>query len=262
MISPEWATLKKYKGSKLPHWDCEKAVYHVCFRLADSIPVEKQKQWLEERKLILNSPSFKNRKLTREEEERLKYLFSEKIEKCLDAGYGESLLRRPTLAGIVEEAIRHFDGERYQLHAWSIMPNHVHVIVEPEKGWELKRIVYTWKSYTAHRINRYLNRKGQFWEQESYDHIIRSEKEYWFQIDYVWSNPDKAGLTNCLRWKRDKGRKVTGAARPSTGNSLRRSEGSRGGSPRQGTVGKGSWGGSPRQGTVARNLNVEKFTRL
>ena len=65
----------------------------------------------------------------------------------------------------------------------------------------LKELSKTWKSFTARRINQLLRRTGQLWEKESYDHIIRSEKEYWFQIDYVWNNPEKAGLTNCLRWK-------------------------------------------------------------
>ncbi len=203
MNSPDWATLQKYKGSRLPHWNCENAIYHICFRLADSIPDEKQTQWLEERKLLFYSTSFKNGRLNREEQQRLKYLFSDRIGKYLDAGYGESHLRKPEVALIVQETLKHFDGLRYYLHAWSIMPNHVHVIVEPAVGYEIKRIVHTWKSYSAHRINKNLHINGQFWGQESYDHIIRSEKEYWFQVEYVWSNPDKAGLTTCLRWRLD-----------------------------------------------------------
>ena len=138
-----------------------------------------------------------------EEHQRLKYLFADRIEKCLDKGYGESFLRRPEFANIVQESLQHFDGHRYHLYAWSIMPNHVHVIVEPVGGHEIEKIVHTWKSFTAHRMNKILNRMGQFWQQESYDHIIRSEKEYWFQIEYVWNNPEKAGFTNFLRWRKE-----------------------------------------------------------
>ena len=203
MISPDWSTLRKHKGSNLPHWGCGNAIYHVCFRLADSIPIEKQQQFMEERRLLLNSPAFRDGMLNKEEIERLKYLLSDKIEKCLDAGYGESFLRRPEFAYIVQESLKYFDGIRYLLHAWSIMPNHVHVIVEPFEGFEIEKIVHTWKSYTAHRINKLLNRTGKFWERESYDHIIRSEKEYWVQIEYVWRNPEKAGLSDCLRWRID-----------------------------------------------------------
>ena len=203
MISPDWETLDKYKGTSLPHWNCENAIYHVTFRLADSIPQAKRVQWFRERTLITKSAAFKNRKLTKEEKERLKFLLSSKIQKCLDAGHGECLLRKPETAGIVEAALEYFDGQRYHLHAWSIMPNHVHVIVEPIAGFRISRIVHSWKSFTANRINRQLGRGGQFWQHEPFDHIVRSEKEYLFQVDYVWNNPKKAGLTNCPRWKKD-----------------------------------------------------------
>ena len=204
MINPDWKTLVKQDGKKLPHWNCDNAIYHLCFRLTDSIPREKLKQWFLEREVIIKSSAYKNGKLTKEEKIRLQYLFSEKIEKYLDAGYGECYLRRPQVAGIVKEALLYFDGQRYSLHAWSIMPNHVHTIVEPAAGQILSRIIHTWKSFTANKINKQLNRSGPLWQHETYDHIIRSESEYWDQVEYVWNNPEKAGLSNCLRWRKEK----------------------------------------------------------
>ncbi len=204
MIPPDWETLKKQNGKQLPHWDCKKAIYHVCFRLADSIPKGKLQQWFLERELIIRSAAFKNGKLTKEEQKRLQYLFSDKIEKFLDVSHGECHLRRVKAAEIVKEALQHFDGQRYYLHAWSIMPNHVHTIMEPAAGYRLSKIVHTWKSFTANRINRQLDRTGPFWQHETYDHIIRSENEYWDQVEYVWRNPEKAGLIKCLRWRLDK----------------------------------------------------------
>ena len=203
MNSPDWETLEKYKGTCLPHWSCENAIYHVTFRLADSIPQVQRKQWLRERELILESSAYKKRNLTKEEKERLKFLLSRKIQKYLDAGHGECLLREPATAGIVKAALEYFDGQRYYLHAWSIMPNHVHVIVEPIAGIRISKIVHSWKSFTANRINRQLGRKGQLWQHEPFDHIIRSEKEYLFLVEYVWSNPEKAGLKNCPRWRKE-----------------------------------------------------------
>jgi len=176
MISPDWKTLEKYRGTNLPHWICENAIYHVTFRLVDSIPQAQRKQWFRERELILESSSYKNRKLTRDERERLKFLLSRKIQKYLDAGHGECLLREPETAGIVKAALEYFDGQRYHLHAWSVMPNHVHVIVEPIDGIKISKIVHSWKSFTANKINRQLGRKGQLWQHEPFDHIIRSEK--------------------------------------------------------------------------------------
>ncbi len=204
MISPAWETLKKYKGTNLPHWNCGNAIYHVCFRLADSVPRAKREKWLEEKRLLLEGSSHKNRILTKEERERLKYLLSGKIEKCLDAGYGECLLRKPSIAGIVKDALQYFEGRRYHLHAWSIMPNHVHVIVEPISGFRISQIVHSWKSFTANKINHQLGRTGQLWQHEPFDHIIRSEKEYLFLVEYVWNNPEKAGLTNCPRWRKNR----------------------------------------------------------
>ncbi len=201
MILPDWSSLQKAKGGKLPHWTCNYAIYHVCFRLADSIPPEIQKRWNEEKKLYWNSDGTLKRFMDPDGYKRLKFLFSEKINACLDAGYGECLLKNPKAAGIVKEALGFFDGKRYRLHAWSIMPNHVHVIAEPLAGFELSKIIHSWKSFTANQINRELNRKGTLWQRETYDHIIRTEAEYRDQIDYVWNNPVKAGLRNCLRWR-------------------------------------------------------------
>jgi hypothetical protein len=81
------------------------------------------------------------------------------------------------------------------------MPNHVHVIVEPHDGHEITTIAGAWKSFTANEANKKLNRTGQFWMHDSYDHIIRTEKEYDFQCRYVWENPEKAGLQNMPRWR-------------------------------------------------------------
>ena len=203
MIPPEWSTLKKAKGAKLPHWTCDYAIYQVCFRLADSIPLAMQKKWNEERKLIWNSDGTLKKFLDPDEYKRLKFLFSNKIDAFLDAGYGECILKDPKAAEIVKNAMDYFDGRRYKLHAWSIMPNHVHTIVEPLADFKLSKIIHSWKSFTANQINRQQNRKGQLWQRETYDHIIRTEVEYWDQIDYVWNNPVKAGLSHSLRWRID-----------------------------------------------------------
>ncbi len=204
MIDPDWKTLQIRQGRKLPHWNCSNGIYHVCFRLADSIPREKLDQLKREKELIVNSSAYRKRTLTKEEKERLWYLYTKKIEHFLDAGYGNCYLRRPAIAEIVKVSLHYFEGQRYYLHAWSIMPNHVHVIVEPANGWKLAQIVRSWKSFTANIINRKLSRHGQLWQHEPYDHLIRNESEYLEQVEYVWNNPEKAGLTNCLRWRRDR----------------------------------------------------------
>jgi REP element-mobilizing transposase RayT len=198
-IVVDWATLK-IKHGDLPHWTCEGAIYHVDFRLADAIPMAKLTAWLQEREQIVATARQLGRELSEQEEKRLQYLYSKKVEAYLDAGHGECWLRQPEIASLVIDALRCFDGQRYRLHAWCVMPNHVHVVVQPLPGNALAAIIHGWKSFTAKTANRCLKRTGQFWQHEPYDHIIRSEKEYAFQIDYVWRNPDVAGIT-APRWR-------------------------------------------------------------
>jgi len=197
---PDWSEFNIQKGDNLPHWTCTQATYHVTLRLADAVPLAKHEEWRRERDDILHTARTLDRDLSEKEIKRLKHLFSEKIESYLDSGHGECLLAMPEIAAIVVNALRYFDGPRYRLHAWCIMPNHVHVIVEPAPGHPLAKITHSWTSFTSKEANKLLGRSGQLWQHEPYDHIIRSAEEYAFQIEYVWRNPDRAGIS-APRWK-------------------------------------------------------------
>jgi len=97
-------------------------------------------------------------------------------------------------ARIVESAMSFFQGDRYAVHAWVVMPNHIHVVLTPGEGHELSRILHSWKSFTANRINVLLGRSGRLWQEESFDHVIRSEEDLAKFIDYTENNPVAAGL--------------------------------------------------------------------
>ncbi len=107
---------------------------------------------------------------------------------------GACILRDPTMAGIVRDALRHFDGKRYHLHAWCIMPNHVHVVVTPWGEHALSSILHSWKSFTAHVINKERKARGEVWERESFDHLVRSPDSLIRFVAYVDRNPVEAGL--------------------------------------------------------------------
>jgi REP element-mobilizing transposase RayT len=186
------STLVKRQGYFLPHWTLDGAIYHVVFRLRDSLPQDVLRSFESERDILLRLQAA--RPLIDEEEKRLRNLVSRRVNEYLDRGHGECLMRRPEVAAIVQGALAHFHGERYSLHAWAVMPNHVHAIVEPLSGWELPRITHSWKSFTAHEINRLLARTGVVWHKESFDHIIRSERAYCKLVDYVVENPQRAHL--------------------------------------------------------------------
>ena len=96
---------------------------------------------------------------------------------------------RPEERTLVQTAILHFDGVRYDISAFVVMDDHIHVLLKPEPGWELKSITHSWKSFTANQIQRKHNRKGGIWQKECFDRIIRNEKEYLKQGNYILGNP-------------------------------------------------------------------------
>ncbi len=108
--------------------------------------------------------------------------------------HGRRILESPDLALIVEDALVHFQNERYMLSAWCVMPNHVHAVVTPYSGFGLSEILHSWKSFSAHRINASVGRKGRVWEKESFDHLVRHARSFEQFVDYTEANPVVAGL--------------------------------------------------------------------
>jgi REP element-mobilizing transposase RayT len=191
-------------GENLPHWQCDQAIYHISFRLVDSVPQSVLQRWLHERNCLIANAKQQGNELSQESQTKLRNFYCEKIEKYLDAGYGRCYLRKAEIAQLVADSFTYFDNVRYRLHAWCIMPNHVHIIVEAMPDNDLSKIIHSWKSYSAHRANRALGLTGAFWQQDAYNHIIRNKQEYVFQIQYTWENPEKAGIQN-WKWRWRKG---------------------------------------------------------
>jgi len=165
----------------LPHWEQKCKAYFVTFRLYDSIPKtvadnirQEREYWLEKNKI--KSISDLN-KLDKEKQIEYYHLFSKRYNELLDNGYGSCVLVKPECKKIVEDALKYFEGERYILDKYIIMPNHVHVIVIPKGKWTLSNIMHSWKSYTSNKINKLLGREGELWLHESFDHIIRNPEQ-------------------------------------------------------------------------------------
>ena len=131
-------------------------------------------------------------RLTVIERARIVEAFSSRLDHYLNEGYGSCLLRDERAAEIVKAALEYFHGERYQLHAWCIMPNHVHVAMTPAPGHHIDRLLHSWKSYSAHEINRELGRTGKVWQKEYFDRIVRDEQDMQNVIAYIVGNPAKA----------------------------------------------------------------------
>jgi REP element-mobilizing transposase RayT len=188
---------------KLPHVKREGAAYFVTFRLADSLPASEIARLKHEHTVIVDQARAARRPLTWHEERQLLAWYCQKVESLLDAGRGSCWLNQPEVADLVATALRFFDGQRYDLWAWVIMPNHVHALLWPHPGHTLSGILHSWKSYTSKEAGKVLNRKGEtFWQAESFDHFIRDDGERARLADYLANNPVKAGL--CKRpedWK-------------------------------------------------------------
>jgi REP element-mobilizing transposase RayT len=117
-----------------------------------------------------------------------------RIEQYLDAGHGDCWLRRPEIARLTEGALLCFDGERYGLLAWCVMPNHVHVMIETREGFPLPDILHSWKSFTSKRANQALGRQGECWQREYLDRYIRHAEHFEQAVAYIEENPVRAGL--------------------------------------------------------------------
>ena len=183
---------KTFRGNHMPHWNVGGAIYHVSFRLADSVPQEKLQEWQEAR-LDFRRRRLAGGPMSEEDVRALKRLYSENVEKYLDSGFGSCILRSDGALAVVRATLRHGDGADYLLHAYGIMPNHVHVGLALRPGGTLSQIVQAWKSVSSHRINRLLGRTGPVWQVDYYNHVIRTAEEYRVQMDYIASNDGVEG---------------------------------------------------------------------
>ncbi|MEN9841393.1 MAG: hypothetical protein RL376_1193 [Verrucomicrobiota bacterium] len=151
-----WGNLRITRHN-LPHWQQAGASIFVTFRLADSLPVKLLAELADERAAWLKA---RETPLSPADEAIYHRLFSTKLDAWLDAGHGDCLLRDAQAQAVLRETLEHFDGVRYQLIAWVIMPNHVHVCFSLYEGWSLERVMFTWKRRSAGELNRLTGRKG------------------------------------------------------------------------------------------------------
>jgi REP element-mobilizing transposase RayT len=163
----------------LPHFDAAEITQTVTFRLADSLPQAVLERWKSE--ITADSEAGSDSALRR------------RIEHYLDQGYGSCALKDASIATVVQESLLHFDGERYRLLAWVVMPNHVHVLLTPDLLWTLSQIMKNLKSYTSHEANKILGRSGPFWMEDYFDRYIRDSKHL-MNASHIENNPVKVGL--------------------------------------------------------------------
>ncbi len=169
-----------YARGYVPHFDVGTIPQMVTFRLIDSFPAQCLSEWSSE--LAAMKPGQADRERRR------------RIEDYLDKGLGSTWLSLPEIAGVMQQSLLRFNEERYRLHAWIVMPNHVHVLLTPISELSLAQILHSWKSYTANRANAIMGRTGPFWQREYFDRFVRDEEHFVATVEYIENNPVKAGL--------------------------------------------------------------------
>ncbi len=150
----------------LPHWAANATIIFITYRLADSMPADKLRQCQSERDEWLRFHPEPWDEATASE---YYDTFPAKLDEWLDAGYGSCILAREDCRRIVAENLLHFNGARYRLHAFVMMPNHVHVLVEIANRDDLPKIVHGWKSYAANRMSEAIGGSGSVWQREYYE---------------------------------------------------------------------------------------------
>jgi REP element-mobilizing transposase RayT len=196
----------------LPHWYQPGVTYFITFRTEDSVPAALAEAWHRRREEWLRAHGIDSHatdwalRLRRlpDHERQYHQNFSREFMNYLDKGYGACVLKRPELARIVADGLLHFDAQRYLLSDFVVMPNHVHVLVCLLGDTDLEKQCYSWKKYAATKLNRGLGRRGRFWQEESFDHLVRSSEQFEHLRRYIAENPTKAGLRagGYLLWQR------------------------------------------------------------
>jgi len=175
----------------LPHWQQGDVWVFVTWRLNDSLPKWRVNRWKEEREIWLKSnPRPWDARMEIEHHKR----FSGLMDKWLDQGGGSCVLKDPRASSIVAATLRHFDGHRYELASFVVMPNHVHVLFRPFEEGALASVLKSWKGFSAKTINKQIGRTGQLWQPDYWDRLIRSSRHFEGCLKYIRMNPGKALL--------------------------------------------------------------------
>ena len=158
-----------------PHRDQPGLVQFVTFRLADAFPESRRSEW---QALVKIEDDRKRQKV---------------LEDYLDKGRGECYLRQPRVAELVENSLRFRHGQDYDLRAWVIMPNHVHLLFQVFSV-PMSQLVNAWKGFTAKEANKLVGQRGKFWQDDYWDTFMRDGKHEEKARKYIEANPVKAAL--------------------------------------------------------------------
>ncbi len=170
----------------LPHIRQANVIYFVTFRLADSLPAERVAKLRSQRdEWLARNPEPH----TFKQQQEYRQIWTVRIERLLDAGYGACVLRDEPIRRVVEDVMRWGDAKRYRLGAYVIMPNHVHALLQQIGSYDLADTMKAWKSASARSMGKVLGRRGSYWMDEYFDHAVRNQASLQKFVRYIQENP-------------------------------------------------------------------------
>lgn len=183
------AAIEKRRAT-LPHWEQGETCVFATFHLADSLPQQVLREWSARRSAWLE---MHPRPWCEDVAKEYGREFGARLDAWLDKGMGSRALADAQAAKIVWDAMLYFDGDRYDMYAFTVMPTHVHALFSP-RNYSLASILHSWKSYTAKAIHRKCGGSGAFWQKENWDRLVRGQLHFSNVIRYIEANPAKAGV--------------------------------------------------------------------
>jgi len=198
---------------RLLHWYQPGHAHFITYRLAGSIPDVLLREWRRERAELIRQAGSLPYDVRAERRSEIERQFFKRYDDLLDQSTENRWLADDRVASIVRDNLYHHNGDKYQLLAYCVMPNHVHVLLQPfqidaaaghhlqatsdeiaDSSGPLASIMHSLKSYTANKANEVLGRHRAFWQHESYDHWVRDLDELDRIVEYIRFNPVRARL--------------------------------------------------------------------
>ena len=185
-------------GTDLPHWQQGEALQFVTFRLKDSLPQAKLREWKNQRNtwLLKHPKPWDDATLASYHRE-----FTSQFEHWLDQGYGKCLLKGGVQRQILEAVLHHDHGTRAEFISWVIMPNHVHLLFRPM--YPIKELLRNWKSISAKQIG-----SGSLWQRNYRDTILRNSRHFEAVVRYIRNNPAKLAAGAFTLWESERAKSV------------------------------------------------------
>ncbi|MEO7339238.1 MAG: transposase [Luteolibacter sp.] len=181
-------------GANLPHWQQDEVIQFVTFRLADSMPRTKLRQWKEE---LTVWKTQHPEPWTYEIEQEYHRKFTWRLETWLDEGYRACLFNDPAKREFLDQILTHDPEKKAIHHIWVIMPNHIHLLFTPLAP--LEKLMQSWKGISARRIGG-----GSIWQKNYRDTLIRDASHFANAVRYIRRNPAKLRKGTFTLWESER----------------------------------------------------------